>query len=159
MNISGYKAVLFDWGNTVMVDEPGKHGKMKDWDTVQAVAGAAEVLKMLSSKTKCYLATGAAQSEKEDIYAALRRVTIDGYFTDIFTPRTTGFKKSQEGFYRAIIGVLGILPGDAVMIGDDMQNDIVVPGRCGIDTILFDPVNAYPGYSGNRIRSLSELLQ
>lgn len=40
--------VLFDWGNTLMVDFPEAQGKMCDWEVVEEVAGAREVLAALS---------------------------------------------------------------------------------------------------------------
>ncbi|KAB2823081.1 HAD family hydrolase, partial [Aliivibrio finisterrensis] len=65
------KAYLFDWGDTLMVDFPNTQGKMCDWETVQAVDGALEMLASLSQKGHLlYVATGADDSCVQDIELA-----------------------------------------------------------------------------------------
>ncbi len=41
--------ILFDWGNTLMVDFPEAQGKMCDCEVVEEVAGAREVLAALET--------------------------------------------------------------------------------------------------------------
>ena len=44
------RAVLFDWGNTLMRDLPGQHGPMRDWPHVEALPGALETLTALRAQ-------------------------------------------------------------------------------------------------------------
>lgn len=39
--------LLFDWGDTLMVDTLGLPGKIKDWNKVEAVENALETLQTL----------------------------------------------------------------------------------------------------------------
>jgi len=55
------KIILFDWGNTVMVDFRIP-GPMFTWDTVAWVCGAENALKRLTTYT-CCLATNAGESD------------------------------------------------------------------------------------------------
>ncbi|MEZ8385620.1 HAD family hydrolase, partial [Vibrio splendidus] len=56
------EVVLFDWGNTLMVDFPDAQGKMCDWETVQEVSGARALLTELSKNHQVYVATNAGDS-------------------------------------------------------------------------------------------------
>ena len=57
------RAVLFDWGNTLMRDLPGQHGPMRDWPHVEALPGALEALEALHAQgLRLALATNAADS-------------------------------------------------------------------------------------------------
>ncbi|WP_220348003.1 hypothetical protein [Thalassotalea euphylliae] len=53
---------LFDWGDTLMVDFPTAQGKMCEWENVQALDGAYELLSQLACHAAIYIATGAAES-------------------------------------------------------------------------------------------------
>ncbi len=72
-------SILFDWGDTLMRDFSSFVGPMKDWPTVEALPGAAEVLTVLHPDWTLALATNAEASGETDIWAALRRVGLDGY--------------------------------------------------------------------------------
>ncbi|MDH5880600.1 hypothetical protein L8S15_16030 [Vibrio sp. S/42/10] len=65
------KIVLFDWGNTLMVDFPDVQGKMCDWERVKVVECAREILCELSKTHQLYVATNALDSSEQDIYPAL----------------------------------------------------------------------------------------
>ncbi len=53
-----------------MVDFPDQKGRMCDWDEVQAVYGAHEILENLSREHLIYVATNAADSSENDIKLA-----------------------------------------------------------------------------------------
>lgn len=76
--------VLFDWGNTLMVDFPEAQGKMCNWEVVEEVAGAREVLAALSKQHKLYVATNAADSTEQDIIQAFERVGLSQYLSGYF---------------------------------------------------------------------------
>jgi len=66
--------VLFDWGNTLMVDLPGCFGPMASWPRVEAVAHAQETLGQLrAAGWHIALATNAADSDEDQIRIALAR--------------------------------------------------------------------------------------
>lgn len=132
---------LFDWGGTLMVDFPGVSGKMCDWDMVEAVEGAEEVLRFLSNKAKIYIATGAAQSTETEIKRAFNRVGLDTYITDYFCKSNLGIEKGDPEFLSSILAKLGKVPHQVTLVGDDLNKDIEPALALGIKAILLTKDN------------------
>ena len=64
---AGIDVVFLDWGNTLMVDLGMREGPMKDWDTVEAEAGAQEALLRLRGRYRLVVATNAEDSPAADV--------------------------------------------------------------------------------------------
>ena len=111
------KTLLFDWGNTIMVDF-GLPGPMYLWERVGWVQHAEHSLKILSRSWPCYLATNAGLSDKTMVLRALERVGADRCFSGIFTSADLGFEKPEPEFFQAICDQLRVPPSDCIMIGD-----------------------------------------
>lgn len=135
------KALLFDWGNTVMVDF-GYPGPMYAWEQVAWVSGAEKALNSLYKKFICCLATNAGASTTPEVKMALKRVRAEKYFKHIFLAKEIGFKKPDIRFFMTIIDRLDLAPSSLVMIGDHYQNDCVGAKKAGIKTILFNADHA-----------------
>jgi hypothetical protein len=70
-----YSTVLFDWGDTVLRDDPASMVPMVEWETVEVVKGVAEVLAYLhASGRRMMLATSAAISDESQIRGALDQI-------------------------------------------------------------------------------------
>jgi len=89
------KIYLFDWGDTLMVDFPDQKGKMCDWDEVQAVNGAHEILENLSREHLIYVATNAADSSENDIKLAFERVGLAQFLAGYFCKANLGLGKGS----------------------------------------------------------------
>lgn len=131
------KALLFDWGNTVMVDF-NLPGPMYEWPKVDWVPGAEESLRELSVRYPCYIATNAGMSDSEAVLKGLARVGADQYFSGIFCSADIGFEKPDKRFFQVIIKKIGCLPEELVMTGDNYQKDIEGAKLCGIRTVFFN---------------------
>lgn len=139
MNISAVSHIFFDWGDTVMVDDPTAAAPMLDWEIVTAVEGIREVLARCKSAGKFVaLATNAAVSEEDQIRMALARVGLDAYFERIYCFKNTGLAKS-EAFYRRLLQDLNLHPEQALMIGDSFEKDVRQANLAGIPAIWFNP--------------------
>lgn len=66
-----------------------------------------------------------------------------------------GWKKPASAFYSALSAMTGLSAGEILLVGDDAENDVVAPKRCGMQALLFDPKNRS---TGDRIGRLGELL-
>jgi len=148
--------VLFDWGNTIMKDQPQMTTPMCQWPTVEAVDGAKEVLSALHSRCTIVLATGAAQSTEVDIWQALRRVQLDVHIDHVFCFANTGFRKPAETFYRHVLRTLCTQPSDAVMVGDDFESDVLGANRAGIPAIWLN-ASAADDKRGEHYRTIHHL--
>nr|WP_283777850.1 HAD family hydrolase [Sansalvadorimonas sp. 2012CJ34-2] len=104
---------------------------MKDWDEVQAVDGAHEVLRTLSENYLIYLATG-ADTTPDNIETAMKRVGLSSFISRYFCHQVLGEHKSSVKFYHAIIRELDLAPAEIVMIGDSLDKDILPAKKAGM---------------------------
>lgn len=138
-NKPSYPTVLFDWGDTVMRDDPASTVPMVKWETVEVVKGVREVLAYLhSSGRRIVLATSASISDEGQIRAALRRGGLDAYFSRIYCFKNTNLPKGEE-FYRHILNDLGIPASETLMVGDGFEKDVEIPNKLGIFAVWFNP--------------------
>ena len=140
----GIGVVFLDWGNTLMVDNGMREGPMKDWDKVEAEAGAQEALLRLRARYRLVVATNAADSPAYFVRLALARVGLDDYIDDVISSAEVGDHKPNYAFFRAALlreGDRGIPldPRRAVMVGDGTTNDIAGAQRAGMRTIWYNP--------------------
>ncbi|MBM5572487.1 MULTISPECIES: HAD family hydrolase [Deefgea] len=125
---------LFDWGNTLMLDDSNQSLPMVEWRQVAAMDGALALLKLLSQSSRIMLATGAATSNETQIRAALDRVDLGQYIERIYCQANTGLTKSAA-FYQFILDDLSLPPCAAVMVGDHFDKDILAANAIGIPAI------------------------
>jgi putative hydrolase of the HAD superfamily len=135
------KTLVFDWGNTLMIDLPHKQGRMVDWPEVAAIEGAPETLKKLHQTFQIVVATNAENSNAEDVKAAFRRVNLDSEIDQVFTYHELKARKPDHSFYENISRLLDSKPENLVMIGDSYLNDILPAWQSGWHTIWFNPCN------------------
>lgn len=151
------KALIFDWGDTVMKDFHVFPGPMAEWPRVETVLGIEETLRTLNEKYIICLATNAGSSDASLVRKALTRVHIDQYFTEIFTSKELGYHKPQIEFFDSVLHKLNLSAGECVMIGNDYMKDIVAAKEIGLHTIyLTEEVGVYE-YANAVIRSMDEL--
>jgi putative hydrolase of the HAD superfamily len=134
-----YPTILFDWGDTVMKDDPASSVPMVEWQTVEIVQGIESVLEYLqSSGRRIVLATSASISNESQIWAALGRESLGKYFSRIFCFENTNLPKGVD-FYRHILDRLGIPASDALMVGDTFEKDVLDSNSLGIYAVWFNP--------------------
>ncbi|HSB01051.1 MAG TPA: HAD family hydrolase [Anaerolineales bacterium] len=133
-----YPTVLFDWGDTVMYDDPASSVPMVEWPTVEVVPGIADVLAYLhSSGRQIILATSAAISTESQIRGALRRGGLDQYFARIYSFTNTHLSKG-EAFYHHILSDQHIPASETLMVGDGFEKDVLAANAVGIFAVWFN---------------------
>jgi len=138
MEQNPFPIILFDWGDTVMYDDPVLTTPMAEWNTVRAVEGITDVLADLQvSGRQAILATGAMISDEGQIRRALGRAELDAYFSRVYCFKNTGLPKS-EAFYRHILADLNVPASDALMVGDSFEKDVLTPNALGIFAVWFN---------------------
>ena len=78
------QALLFDWGNTLMRDFPEYHGPMANWPEIACLPNARETLAVLHADWLIGLATNAADSNEDQIWAALARGGLEPFVDQVF---------------------------------------------------------------------------
>ena len=133
-----YPTILFDWGDTVMRDDPASSVPMVEWPAVEVVPGIADVLAYLhSSGRRIILATSASISDESQIWGALKRGGLADYFSYIYCFKNTGLPKGEE-FYRHILSDLGIPASQALMVGDGFEKDVQAANAVGLFAVWFN---------------------
>lgn len=84
----------------------------------------------------------------------LKNLNVDSYFKEIIGTDQVLNKPSKEAFKKAIGNNKTY---ECVMIGDNLEKDIMGAGEVGINTILFDYKNKYSDYSYQKVTNLIEL--
>lgn len=118
------KWIVFDWGDTVMRDDPRYSGPMVDWEHVEGMPGIEMTLMELKSRHQLALATNAAGSGEMRVRGALRRLDLEKYFDAVFTAREMGLQKPDPAYFRYVVEHLGCEANNAVMVGDSYTKDI-----------------------------------
>jgi FMN phosphatase YigB (HAD superfamily) len=160
MNFSRYSVILFDWGDTVMKDDPSQNAPMVAWPQVEMVAGVEALLESLHTHGRIIaLATSADVSDEAQIRGALARINLDRYFDKIYSFRNTGLPKSAA-LYQYILNDLKIQPTEALMIGDSFEKDVLAANQVGIAAVWFNPstTEIRDGAAFVTVHSLAELL-
>jgi putative hydrolase of the HAD superfamily len=161
-----YPTVLFDWGDTIMRDDPTSTLPMVEWPAVEIIEGIPDVLAYLhSSGRRIILATSAAISDEKQICGALARCGLDEYFSRIYCFKNTQISKGQA-FYQHILNDLGIPASEALMVGDSFERDVRDANAVGIFAVWFNPRSAESRrsnlhitvHSMNELRKFFELL-
>ncbi|PWV58903.1 putative hydrolase of the HAD superfamily [Plasticicumulans acidivorans] len=130
------RAVLFDWGDTLMRDLPAQHGPMCDWPAVEPMPGAAETLTALRRRgLRTALATNAADSDEAQIRRALRRGGLEHALDAVFCARALGCRKPEPAFFAACCAQLGLPPAAVLMVGDDLQADVLGAQAAGLSAL------------------------
>jgi FMN phosphatase YigB (HAD superfamily) len=134
------EALLIDWGGTLMADLPGHDDlPMVQWPRVEMVPHADEALSRLNGRLPVYVASNTDLSDGSLVLAALDRVGLAGLVDGVFASLEIGAAKPQAAFFDIVLDTLGLLPNQAVMVGDSYENDVVGARRVGLWTVWYDP--------------------
>ncbi|PER78621.1 HAD family hydrolase [Priestia megaterium] len=159
----GIKAIVFDWGDTLMKDFSEYEGPMADWEHVEIIDGVRKSLHLISQSYICCVASNAWASNSALMGIALKRVDIQQYFQYLFTSRELVFSKPSLEFFNKIVQTLGFTPQECIMVGNDYDKDIIPAKKIGMQTILFSQVSKdenfnYANYVTNSMGNLHEII-
>src|SRR5690606_36604983 len=104
--------------------------------TLDVVPGAIETIRWLRSQG-CLLAlltNGAAALQRSKIV----RFQLEGLFDTILVEGELGFGKPDPRVYVRALQDLNVDPGDACMVGDNLEWDVAQPQRLGIAGVWVD---------------------
>lgn len=131
--------LLFDWGDTLMFDDPEFNGEMYLWPKISLMSGVAETMPALAEKYRCAVVSNASCSNADTMKMAFEHMSLDEYFSLFITSKELGHKKPDERFFIEIAKRLQTPYNELCMIGNDYEKDIVSPNKLGMQTILINP--------------------
>lgn len=130
------KAVIFDWGETLMRDF-GLPGPMCLWPRIQVIRGVRETLAALAGRVGMAVASNAGDSDAGLLERALERGGILGFFDRIWTARELGFRKPDSRFFQEAVRRMGRLPWECAAVGDDFRMDVAPAACAGLHAVWF----------------------
>lgn len=90
--------------------------------------------------------------------ANLRDLGLAAYFDVVLDSALIGLRKPDPRIFALACDSLGVLPRDAVYVGDEPRNDVLGATQAGLLPILLDPLGAYgSGFRGLTYRSCAHL--
>jgi HAD superfamily hydrolase (TIGR01509 family) len=159
------RALLVDWGDTLMRVFPNEVGPMARWSRVEAIPGAREALRALHETYLIALATNGGAAGAPLVRAALARVGLDDCLHEVFTAADLGARKPDPAFFLAALRRLSVDPREAAMVGDSYAEDVVGAKRAGLFALWWNERGAscpdpHPLYDAELLRmsSLPALL-
>ena len=153
--------IIFDWGDTIMKDDPSRTDAMYLWPEVELVEeGTAELLARLAETYTLIIATSAAASNDTLVRRALARVGVDGYFSAVFTSKMSGVPKTDAQFWQHIMQELSVGAERLLMVGDGFEGDVKTPAGLGIQSLWYNGKSAESrtGENYSTIHRLSDLV-
>lgn len=131
--------LIFDWGNTLMRVFPEFDGPMVGWPCVEAVPNVQQALEGLAGRYRLVVATNAGASGAPLVRAALDRVQLGSYFSDILTAKDLRANKPEPEFFTRVLRALDCPAEAALMIGDGYANDVLGARAVGMRTAWYNP--------------------
>ena len=90
------------------------------------------VFETLSALSKEYALSTASHTQSSFTQLELRELNIEKFFSYFVYSSDLGFRKESTNFYKCALKAVGKKAEDCVMVGDNYDVDVVVPGKLGI---------------------------
>ncbi len=114
-----------------------------DWSQAEAMPGVKDVLPILTRSYDLYVASNWSGRFAERLPTALEQANIKHHFKEIFTAGALGVAKPEPRFYREILSKIGVSPQEAVMVGDDLHNDVIAAKQAGLFAVMYTTFTPY----------------
>jgi len=116
--------------------------------------GAIELLEYLYPKYKLHIITNGFEEVQN---LKLEKSGIKKYFDKIITSESVGVKKPNPKVFKYALELVDTVSVNSVMIGDNLEADIIGALNCGIPSIHFNQNNEK--YAQKNYTSVSNLLE
>lgn len=94
---------------------------------------------------------------KEVQHVKLNNCGLDHFFDIVVCSEEIGKNKPSKDIFHYALKNAGAQAEHSVMVGDDLEVDIMGALSSGMQAILFDPERSFKNYSDHRIHNLKEL--
>ena len=121
--------------------------EMEDaWSHAQHFELYDDALPVLTALHAAGLKIGLLSNTARDLdeFVAHHLLTVDA----VLTSRAHGKTKPHETIFRHMLELLGVEPGDAVMVGDTLEDDVEGALAVGMRAVLVDREGRYPDRVG-----------
>jgi putative hydrolase of the HAD superfamily len=126
------RGIFFDAGNTLIVEEPGKHLLEM---AITPIPGALEVLAALKPRYRLGVISNTVGSGDAEVAEALNRAGVLGYIDALVTSRDFGRAKPDPAIFAEGARRLGVPLAETCMVGDRLDTDVAGALNAGIPGI------------------------
>ncbi|HLO90921.1 MAG TPA: YjjG family noncanonical pyrimidine nucleotidase [Lentimicrobium sp.] len=117
--------------------------------------GTGDILKYLSEKYTLHIITNGFEEVQ---HRKLESSGLRKYFTEVITSEDAGYKKPDINIFNYAFDVTGANPANSLMIGDDVEVDVIGARDAGMDQVLVDHHHKHsPVEATYYVTSLEEL--
>ena len=102
---------------------------------VQLIPHAIEVLEYLQTKYALHIITNGFQETQD---TKMKTADMLRYFTSITVSEEAGVKKPDKGIFSYALAKANAKPEESLMIGDEMEVDIIGARNAGIDQVFYN---------------------
>jgi HAD superfamily hydrolase (TIGR01509 family) len=139
--LSSLKGVFFDAGNTLVVEEPGKHM----WEmAITPIPDVLEVLTALKPHYRLGVISNTVGSGDAELTAVLEKAGIRQLIDALVTSRDFGKAKPDPAIYTEGARRLGVPLDATVMVGDRLDTDVAGALKAGIPAVWLRHPGATP---------------
>lgn len=118
---------------------------------------AVETLEYLHKKYKLYIITNGFNEVQ---FTKLKNSELDKYFSKVFTSEDAGAQKPNPLIFENAIKSVNARKKESIMIGDDLEADILGAKKFGLDQVFFNPFKKdHKEEITHEIESLKELQE
>jgi putative hydrolase of the HAD superfamily len=135
------RGIFFDAGNTLVVEEPGKHL----WEmAIVPIPDALEVLAALKPHYRLGVISNTVGSGDAELVAALEKAGIRPLIDALVTSRDFGTAKPDPAIYAEGARRLGVPLDATLMVGDRWDTDVAGALNAGIPAVWLRHAGAIP---------------
>ena len=156
------EAICFDLGDTLVAEETVIHNSCGQAITARVIEGVFEVLETM--RKDGYRTAIIANANSADARNIIATCGLENYFDVIVISGEVGIEKPDKQIFQVALKRLGVEAGNAVMVGNRIDADIVGANRIGMKSVWFRWNDRYEEIIGSEdekpdfiIKSLSEL--
>jgi putative hydrolase of the HAD superfamily len=128
--------LLFDWGDTLMKDNPQCDSPMAFWENVEPMPEVMGTMPILHDKYRCVVVSNAKDSNAELMQKAFERIKLNRYFHEYITSKELGATKPNPAFFQGVLAKYQLVLSETIMIGNDYEKDITGAKAVGLKTIF-----------------------
>ncbi|MBL7892386.1 MAG: YjjG family noncanonical pyrimidine nucleotidase [Bacteroidia bacterium] len=116
-----------------------------------------EILNYLGTRYSLHIITNGFEDAQ---YSKLKASKIESHFKQVITPEQAGHKKPSPLIFEYALKQVKAMASDCIMIGDDLEVDILGARAAGIDQVYYNLKGKQHAETVNyEIKSLNELME
>ena len=117
-----------------------------------------ETRRVLSELKARQFKLGVISNFDSRIYSVMTDLDILNFFSSVTISSETGYAKPQPEIFAAACSSLAVSPDHVLVVGDNLQDDVLAGQQAGLRAVLIDRDSRHDGISVPRIKTLNSVL-